>query len=142
MAVFADPSVGEALVERLNADAEFEKYGRWFDGQILLESEDGQVWLKVYKGKVIDLMPFMPMFGYTFALSGSDAAWGMLASGERLFVDLLTPGARHFEDDPELKTLGEMIPSQMKLGGNLMEAGRVTEIIHLIAAAYVAVASR
>lgn len=140
MAVFADPSVGEALVEALNANPEFEQYTRWFDGSVLLESQDGQVWLKVYRGKVIDQMPFMPPLGYTFKLSGSDWAWGALRSGERLFVDLLTPGLRHFSTEADVARLGEMAPPEMRLEGNVMEAGRITEAVHALAATFATVA--
>lgn len=142
MAVFADPSVGEAVVDRLNASPEFEKQTRWFDGSILLESDEGQYWLKIYRGKVIDHLPFTPPLGYTFKLSGSDRAWQMLANGERHVADLLTPGARYFDDDPEFKTLGQMIPPELKLEGNLMEASRMTEAVHAVAWAYAAVAGK
>lgn len=140
MAVFADTSVGDALVEELNRSSEFATYARWFDGSVMLEADDGQCWLKIYRGRVIDHMPFMPPLGYTFKLTGSNWAWEALRSGERHIVDLLTPGLRHFDDDTDLARIGEMTPPQIRLEGNVMEAGRVTEVVHLLANAYTTVA--
>jgi hypothetical protein len=139
MEVSAGPSIGEALADELNANPEFVKYARWFDGSILLESGDTQCWLKVYRGKVIDHLPFMPPLGYTFKLGGSSWAWNALKSGERHFVDLLTPGKRHFERDDDFSQIGQMNPPELKLEGNLMEAGRVTEVVHLVAETYATV---
>jgi hypothetical protein len=139
MGVFADASTGKALAEHLNASSEFETYARWFDGSILLESEDGQCWLKVYRGKVIDQLPFMPPLGYTFKLGGPDWAWMALIQRERHFVDLITPGRRHFDDDDDFSKIDQLAPPALRLEGNVMEAGRVTEAVHLLAEACAAV---
>lgn len=138
-ALFAKPDGAEALVAALNSNEEFERQTRWFDGSVLLESPNGQCWLKIYRGKIIDHMPFPPPFGFTFKLSGPDETWADLASGHRLFADLVTPGRRHFEDDPELATLG-LMTSDLQLEGNLMEANRLTEALYLLAETYVHVA--
>lgn len=126
-------------MESLNSNPKFEQQARWFDGSILLEADDGVCWLKVYKGKVIDRLEFMPPLGYTFKLAGSNFAWEALASGDRLFADLMTPGVRHFDDDPEMTRLGEMT-SEFKVEGNLMEAARLTEALHVLAADYISIA--
>ena len=57
------------------------------------------LWLKIYKGKVIDHQPSVPPFGYTFKFSGSEASWKLLTSGQRLWSDLTYPGKRCFEDN-------------------------------------------
>jgi hypothetical protein len=123
MAVFADPSTGETLAAQLNVNPEFEMYARWFDGSILLESDDGQCWLKVYRGKVIDQLPFMPPLGYTFKLGGPEWAWTALISG----------GRRYFDNDTDFSQIDQLAPPALKLEGNLMEASRVTELIHVLA---------
>jgi hypothetical protein len=119
MAVFADPSTGETLAAQLNVNPEFEMYARWFDGSILLESDDGQCWLKVYRGKVIDQLPFMPPLGYTFKLGGPEWAWTALI--------------RYFDNDTDFSQIDQLAPPALKLEGNLMEASRVTELIHVLA---------
>ncbi|PXY17671.1 MULTISPECIES: hypothetical protein [Prauserella] len=131
MVQFDDPAFAESLVRRLDSNARFARETRWFDGSILLESDGARLWLKVYRGKVIDHLPFQPPLGYTFKLGGPGAAWASLLSGERRYADLVTPGVRHFEGDPNLERLGEMT-SELGLEGNLMEASRLTEAVHTL----------
>lgn len=140
MPAFADPALSAKLVDGLNNDSDFEHQTRWFDGSILLEAPDGQCWLKVYRGKVIDSLPFMPPLGYTFKLSGPVQAWEDMASGTRLYADLVTPGVRRFDNDPSLSTLGQMT-SVMRVEGNVMEASRLTEAIHLLTETYIRTAA-
>ncbi|MQA01270.1 MAG: hypothetical protein GEV07_00600 [Streptosporangiales bacterium] len=135
MATFTTTAGAEALVASLNENEAFERETRWFDGSVLLESSGGQCWLKVYRGKVIDHLPFMPPLGYTFKVSGPDEAWAELVAGRRLFADLVTPGQRYFADDPELATLGVMT-SDLRVEGNVMEANRLTEAVYQLAETY------
>lgn len=125
-------ALGDRLADALNADKQFADAARWFDGSVLLESDATQLWLKIYNGRVIDTMPFTPPLGYTFKISGPAEAWQMLATGERTFADLKTPGRRYFADDPNLSTLGEMV-SELSVEGNGIEANRMTEVQYLIA---------
>jgi hypothetical protein len=123
---FADPAFRERLTEALNADEEFAMESRWFDGSILLESEDGLCWLKVYRGRVIDQLEFVPVFGYTFKVIGSANAWRMLVTGERMFTDLATPGSRHCETLEDVEAGGGGYrPPELRIEGNGIEAGRM-----------------
>jgi hypothetical protein len=122
----ADPAFAEQLKEALNEHEEFVAESRWFDGSILLESGADRLWLKVYRGQVIDHLEFVPPFGYTFKLSGSPEAWRLLHSGERTFTDLATPGSRHCSSPEEVEAGGGGYrPPEIAIEGNGFEAGRL-----------------
>jgi hypothetical protein len=122
----ADPAFAERLVEALNENEEFVAESRWFDGSILLESGADRLWLKVYRGRVIDHLEFVPPFGYTFKVSGSPEAWRLLRSGERTFTDLATPGSRHCSSVEEIEAGGGGYrPPELAIEGNGFEAGRL-----------------
>lgn len=140
--MFADPEFRERLKVALNADEEFVHECRWFDGSILLESPGERCWLKVYRGAVIDELEFVPAFGYTFKVIGDDAAWRMLATGERTFTDLATPGSRHCATLEEVAAGGGGYrPPELAIEGNGIEAGRMHFVILRLAAAYAQVAT-
>ena len=90
------------------------------------------LWLKIYKGSVIDFATEPSVFGYTFKIVGSEKSWTYLFTGERRWADLTYPGKRDFSDDPELSRLGEMT-SEISIQGNLLEAGRLTEAVFELA---------
>lgn len=126
MSFLADRGSRERFVAALNAHAGFNEQAQWFDGSVLLEVGSELLWLKVYKGKVIDHQTAVPPFGYTFKFSGSEASWQLLVSGQRLWSDLTFPGKRYFEDDPSLTKAGAL-EVEIRTEGNLLEAGRMTE---------------
>jgi hypothetical protein len=122
----ADPAYAERLTEALNGHAEFAAETRWFDGSILIESGAERLWLKVYRGQVIDHLDYVPPFGYTFKLTGAPEAWRLLRSGERTFTDLATPGSRHCASLEEFATSGGGYrPPELAIEGNGFEAGRL-----------------
>lgn len=120
------PDKQDDFVRALNASREFTRETRWFDGSIVIEVGMQQLWLKVYRGRVIDAMAMIPPFGATISISGSAQAWEMLCSGERTFSDLVTAGSRHLKsyDDP-LSEGGGLRPPELAIGGNGFEAGRI-----------------
>lgn len=126
MSFLSDPTLQQKLVAALNANAAFVTQTTVFDGSIQLEVDSDCLWLKIYKGKVIDHQSTPSAFGYTFKLCGSAAAWKLLLSGERTWADLTYPGKRRFDDDPELTRVGEP-HCDIRIEGNLVEAGRLTE---------------
>jgi hypothetical protein len=132
MSFLADPGLQQRFVAALNANSLFATQAQVFDGSIQIEVDGDLLWLKIYKGKVIDQQTQPSAFGYTFKLSGSESAWRMLLSGERLWADLTYPGKRDFSDDPQLTRVGEM-SSHIRIEGNLVEAGRLTEATFLLA---------
>lgn len=126
MSFLADPALQQRFVELLNANPAFTTQAAVFDGAIQLEVDADLLWLKIYKGKVIDRQTAPSPFGYTFKLSGSERAWRLLLTGERMWADLTFPGKRRFDDDPGLERVGEM-SCEIRTEGNLLEAGRLTE---------------
>ncbi|MCW2954397.1 MAG: hypothetical protein JWQ48_3567 [Conexibacter sp.] len=139
---FADPAFQERLQDALNADEEFALESRWFDGSILLECGPERCWLKVYRGQVIDRLEFVPAFGYTFKLVGSEDAWRLLVSGERTFTDLATSGSRHCETLEQIVAGGGGYrPPEIGIEGNGIEAGRLHLAILRLAAVLAALGS-
>lgn len=140
MTFLTDPALPQKFVDALNANDAFATQAAVFDGSIQIEVDNECLWLKVYKGKVIDHQRAPSPFGYTYKLSGSEQSWGLLLSGERLWADLTYPGKRDFSDDPELERVGEMT-SEIRIDGNLIEAGRLTEATFELAYTLKAVAA-
>jgi len=132
MSFLADRAFQERFVSALNAHPGFNEQAQWFDGSVLLEVGTDLLWLKVYKGKVIDHQPAVPPFGYTFKFSGSEASWKLLTSGQRLWADLTYPGKRYFDDDPTLSMVGTP-HVEIRTEGNLLEAARLAEAMFLMA---------
>lgn len=126
MSFLADTNFQRRFVAALNANAAFALQAQVFDGAIQLEVDSDILWLKIYKGQVIDHQTQVSPFGYTFKLCGAESAWRLLLNGTRLWADLTFPGKRDFADDPGLTRVGEM-SSLIHIEGNLLEAGRLTE---------------
>lgn len=121
-----DPSFRERFLEALAVEPEFEQEARWFDGSILIGYGDQSLWLKIYRGKVIDTLEFPPVFGFTFKLAGSVSAWEMLGTGERTFSDLTSAGSRHASSLEEIAAGGSGYrPPELAIEGNGVEAGRL-----------------
>lgn len=132
MSFLANPALQRRFVKALNANQEFVTQTTWFDGSVLLEVDDDRLWLKIYRGKVIDHDTVVPPFGYTFKFSGSEAGWKLLLSGKRRWADLTFPGKRYFDDDPKLKRVGDM-EVVIATEGNRLEAMRMTEAMFQLA---------
>jgi hypothetical protein len=121
-----DQEFRDRFLEALAADPEFEAEARWFDGSILIGTSDEQLWVKIYRGKAIDTLEFVPVFGYTFKISGADAAWEMLGNGERTFTDLISAGSRHLGSVEAAEAAGGGYrPPELAIEGNGVEAGRM-----------------
>ena len=141
MSFLSDTTFQQQFIDALNANEKFATQAQVFDGSILLQADDDQLWLKIYKGRVIDHQSAPPAFGYTYKLSGPEHCWQMLISGERRWADLTFPGKRYFADDPDLKRLGEL-SVDIATEGNLLEAARLTEANFELAYTLKDVASR
>ena len=138
-----DPGFRERFHEALAADPEFEAEARWFDGSILVVCGEELAWLKIYRGAVIDILDFPPVFGYTFKLSGSKRAWEMLGTGERTFTDLISAGSRHLDsaDEAAIAAAGAgYAPPELAIEGNGVEAGRMHIATMHLARAFAAAA--
>ncbi len=132
MSFLADRAFQKRFVSALNAHPGFNEQALWFDGSVVIEVGTDLLWLKIYKGKVIDHQSAVPPFGFTFKFSGSEASWKLLTSGERLWANLTFPGKRYFDDDPTLSTVGSP-HVEIRTEGNLLEAGRLSEAMFQMA---------
>ncbi|MFC6766493.1 hypothetical protein [Natrinema soli] len=110
--MFGNESWVTETVAAVNDDEAFERAVRYFDGSVAMEIGDDIVWLKVYRGEIIDTEPYVPQFGATFRLVGSERAWQRLAAGETSFSQAL------YETDVRTK-------------GNKLEANRLRDAIEL-----------
>jgi hypothetical protein len=132
MSFISDTALQQRFVDALNANEAFTTQASAFDGSVLLQVDDDKLWLKIYKGRVIDHEPAPSAFGYTFKFCGSAAAWQLLLDGKRRWADLTFPGTRYFTDDPKLATVGQP-HVEIATEGNLLEAARLTEAMFLLA---------
>ena len=109
----------EALQQSLNSSAEFATASRWSDVKVVLAFGPEQFWLKLYGGRVIDLMPWFPManpLGWDYRIAGSLEHWRALRDGTRAAGHLLDTG-------------------DISVDGNLLQANRLYESTHLIVSA-------
>jgi hypothetical protein len=112
------PSIefARALEARLNESAEFATATRWSDVKILLCFGEEQYWLKLYGGKVIDLMAYFPLanpLGWDYTIRAPLDTWHALRAGRRAAGHLLDTG-------------------EVRVDGNLLQANRMYESTHLI----------
>lgn len=99
-------------VAAVNGDGEFSTAAEHFDGSVALEIGDQTMWLKIYRGEIIDTEPYVPQFGATFRLVGNKEAWQQLAAGDVSLSQAL------YETDIRSK-------------GNKLEANRLRDAIEL-----------
>ena len=108
-----------ALRDYLNEDAAFATASRWSDVKVLLCVGDEQYWLKLYGGRIIDVMVYFPFanpLGWDYMISAPLATWRGLRDGSGVLGHLLDTGA-------------------IRIDGNLLEANRLYESTHLMLSA-------
>lgn len=109
----------QALQRSLNENRAFDKASQWSDVKVLLCFGEQRYWLKLYGGKVIDVMAYTPManpLGWDYAISAPIETWKRLGDGSQAQGHLLDSGA-------------------IRVDGNLMQANRLYESTHLTLAA-------
>lgn len=94
------------------SDPVFRRGTEYFDGSVLLEVDDFAVWMKWYRGAIIDMHEGADRLGFTFALRASLETWRGIWELPRT---ALTPWARLFN-------YGEIVTD-----GDAVAAGRVLE---------------
>jgi len=101
----------ESFRRALNDSDRFAVVSEWSDVKVLLCFGDERYWLKLYNGKVIDVMQYFPManpLGWDYSITASVATWGELRDGTRPLGHLLDTGA-------------------ISIDGNLLQANRLYE---------------
>jgi hypothetical protein len=109
----------EAFQERMNSDAAFHAASRWSDVKVLLRFGDQRYWLKLYGGKIIDVMAYFPManpLGWDYTIGAPLEIWRALRGGSRALGHLLDTG-------------------DIMIDGNLLQANRLYESTHLMLSA-------
>jgi hypothetical protein len=100
--------------ETLEADEAFRRSMARFDGSIKLEVGESVVWMKLYRGRVIEVLDEEAEFGSTFTVAGPTEQW------ERLLTEDRNPFG-------EQQTLGKI-----EFRGDVLEATRVTDGLNLL----------
>jgi hypothetical protein len=104
-----------SLQEALNGSDDFFVASRWSDVKVLLCFGEQRYWMKLYGGKVIDVMEYFPManpLGWDYMISGSLETWNDLRQGKRPVGHLLDSG-------------------DIAVDGDLLQANRLYESTHL-----------
>lgn len=100
----------ERVAEAAAGDAVFRAGTEHFDGSVLLEIGDFTVWMKWYRGGIIDMHEGADLLGYTFALRAPRETWTGIWELPRTSY---RPWARFFN-------YGDIVTD-----GNVVEATRV-----------------
>ena len=104
------------LEKKLNEDKRFSVVSKWSDVKILLCFGEQRFWMKLYGGKVIDVMEYFPManpLGWDYMISASIEDWRELRKGSRHIG--------HFLDT------GDIV-----IDGDLLQANRLYETTQVI----------
>ncbi len=82
-----------SLWARISDDPAFASTAAWFDTTIVLESGEQAIFLKIYRGRIIDMGRGHGFLGYTFALSAGEGTWTrVLSEGNKGLHRALTAG--------------------------------------------------
>ncbi len=107
------------LRDTMNDDAAFFTASRWSDVKVLLCLGEKRYWLKLYGGRIIDVMEYFPManpLGWDYMISAPLEIWNALRDRSRVLGHLLDTGA-------------------ITIDGNLLQANRLYESTHLMLSA-------
>lgn len=114
MADFPSVDWFRSFGETLEDDDQFRQAMARFDGSIKLEIGDDTVWMKLYRGRVLEVLEQEAEFGSTFTVAGPPEQW----------VRLLTEERNPFG---EQQTLGKI-----EFRGNVLEATRLTDGLNVL----------
>jgi|TARA_B100001123_G_scaffold165044_1_gene190154 hypothetical protein len=106
----------ESLQAALNDSDRFAVVSKWSDVKVLLCFGDQRYWMKLYGGKVIDMMEYFPMvnpLGWDYMIGGSVENWKALRQGSRPLGHLLDTGS-------------------LAVDGDLLQANRLYESTHVM----------
>lgn len=115
MSSFPSLEYVQQLQARCNEQEAFNKATEWADVNLVLAIGDHRYWLKIYRGKIIDVMEYLPMsnaIGYRVLVSGAEDAWRELMSGTKSWA-LISTG-------------------RIAIDGDLIEANRIHEALCLL----------
>jgi hypothetical protein len=91
----------QELQDHCNNLQTFQEAAEWADLNLLIAFGDERYWLKLYRGKIIDVMEYLPMtnaLGYTVIVHGGVDAWREVMDGQKSWA-LLSTGRILIEGD-------------------------------------------
>ena len=100
----------------LNDSERFSVVSQWSDVKVLLCFDDQRYWMKLYGGKVIDVMEYFPManpIGWDYMIGSSVENWKELRQGARPLGHLLDTG-------------------DITVDGDLLQSNRLDEATHVM----------
>lgn len=106
----------QLLQAALNDSERFGVVSRWSDVKVLLCFDQQRYWMKLYGGKVIDVMEYFPManpLGWDYMIGASADNWNALRQGSRPLGHLLDTG-------------------DIMVDGDLLQANRLYESTHVM----------
>jgi hypothetical protein len=109
----ASPQWMDAFKARCNASEDFRVASQFADTKLVFMFGDRRYYLKLYRGAIIDLQPFVMSFdplGYDVVVRGPMDAWKSVAGRHTKFWD-------HYNN------------FQIEIGGNHMDAHRLHEAL-------------
>jgi hypothetical protein len=109
----------EQVRDALNADPRFARSTEWFDGSVLLTIGDQHIWMKWYRGRVIDMHEGIDLLGSTFTLTAPLDVW-------RGVIDM---PRKSYQPWAKLFNFGDIAT-----GGDIIAATRVLEATFVMAA--------
>ena len=77
-----------AFKEKCNENSNFNKASIWSDTKVVLVIGDNRYYLKLYRGKIIDIMEYLPFsnaLGYDILLSAPTEVWQKILEKQILF---------------------------------------------------------
>lgn len=88
--------------EVANGNAEFAAGAEWLDCKLLLRVGAAEWWFKLYRGRVIDAMPYAVTthrLGYDVVVSAPRAAWARIAERSSAFAREHAMGLLHVDGE-------------------------------------------
>lgn len=119
VSVMSDPfnlKTIQALAEQCNRQPAFQRAAEWGDVKIVLAIGETRFWLKLYRGRVIDVMAYLPAsnpLGYDVIISGQTEAWRELLNSKT-------------------KSWAQLASGKIVIDGNLIEANRMHEALCIL----------
>lgn len=112
---FPELAFFEQVREAVNADPIFQRSTEWFDGSVLIKVGDQQIWMKWYRGQIIDMHEGPSPLGFTFSLGASESVWQQIWT---LPQNCYRPWAQliHF--------------GKIATEGSLIDSNRITEAVY------------
>ncbi len=118
----------ERVRDEVNDDPEFARLTQLFDGAILLKIGDFRLWMKWYRGRIIDLHEGPDPLGHTYSLSASEAVWRrvieMPDTSNRAWAKLFQFGDIATEGDILAAT--RIMPAQFRFVATIRNIGKET----------------